>query len=284
MGLRMDRVSVRCELANEPLPTSVDAPAGRTAGDEPVAGGRALALISKHRIGRAFPRFYDLEALAKGYFLHKPRPFECVCCGTRQRFRLFGLPPRLNARCPNCRALERHRLLCLFLNRNPDLWHGREILHFAPEKPVRKLVEPKAGRYLGADLDGAKGDAAIDVERMDLEDASFDVAICCHVLEHVDDARALAEFHRVLRPGGVLLAMVPIIEGWEETYEDPAIRDPAARQIAYGQIDHVRFYGRDFRDRVRAAGFSLEEFTAVEPDVSASGLKRGEKVFIARRS
>ena len=242
-----------------------------------------MALISKHRIGHAWPLFYDLEALAKTLFVHKTRSFACPCCGKTSRFRLFGLPPRLNARCPNCRALERHRLLTLYLQRHGEVWQGSDVLHFAPEKAIRGIIEAKAGTYVAADLDAAKGDRPVDIERMDIGDGSFDVAICCHVLEHVDDFMALAEFHRVLRPGGRLLLMVPIIEGWDQTYEDPTIKDPGRRQIVYGQIDHVRFYGRDFRDRVRAAGVGLEEFTAVEPDVSALGLKRGEKVFVGLR-
>lgn len=243
-----------------------------------------MAWISKHRIGHAWPRFYDLEAVYKTLFVHKPRPIECICCGETAKFRLFGLSPRLNARCPNCRALQRHRLMALYLRRHPEIWRGRDVLHFAPEKAIRTLLRPEAARYVAADLDAARGDLPLDIERMDLDDASFDLGLCSHVLEHVDDHAALAEFHRVLRPGGRLLLMVPIIEGWDETYEDPSIKDPETRQIVYGQADHVRFYGRDFRDRVRAAGFGLEEFTAEEPDVSRLGLKRGEKVFIGLRA
>lgn len=49
-----------------------------------------------------------------------------------------------------------------------------------------------------------------DLERLDLPDASFDAAVCAEVLEHLDhDAAALAELHRVLRPGGLLLVTVP---------------------------------------------------------------------------
>ena len=47
-----------------------------------------------------------------------------------------------------------------------------------------------------------------------MPDASFDVVICAHVLEHVDDQRAIAELARIVKPGGSLLAMVPLIEGW----------------------------------------------------------------------
>ena len=51
----------------------------------------------------------------------------------------------------------------------------------------------------------------------------------------------------------------------------------------YGQSDHVRYYGADVRDRIRAAGFKLDEFTAEGEDVLTYGLARGEKVFVATK-
>ena len=77
--------------------------------------------------------------------------------------------------------------------------------------------------------------------------------------------------------------MFPIVEGWDRTYEDPAHASPAARTVYFGQYDHVRMFGRDVRDRIRNAGFSLSEFTAVEPEVARYGLVRGEKLFIATK-
>lgn len=40
-------------------------------------------------------------------------------------------------------------------------------------------------------------------------------------------------------------------------------------------------FGHDFRDRLKAPGFEVEEFTAVEPYVSRHALIRGEKSFYA---
>jgi len=48
------------------------------------------------------------------------------------------------------------------------------------------------------------------IEQMPFGDGSFDVILCSHVLEHVARPRAaLAEIHRVLRPGGCLYVGVP---------------------------------------------------------------------------
>jgi len=83
----------------------------------------------------------------------------------------------------------------------------------------------------------------------------------------VDDKKALAEIYRVLKPGGVALIMLPVIEGWAGTYENPKVTTPEERKRHYGQADHVRYYGADVRGRIRAAGFQLEEFTAEGEDV-----------------
>jgi hypothetical protein len=77
--------------------------------------------------------------------------------------------------------------------------------------------------------------------------------------------------------------MLPVIEGWAKTYENPKVTSPEERKRHYGQADHVRYYGADVRMRIRAAGFALEEFTAEGEDVLTYALQRGEKVFIARK-
>jgi hypothetical protein len=77
--------------------------------------------------------------------------------------------------------------------------------------------------------------------------------------------------------------MVPIVEGWDKTYEDSTIVEAKDRRLHFGQWDHVRYYGRDIRDRVRRAGFELTEFTAIEPEIQTLGLCRGEKIFFGLR-
>ncbi len=50
----------------------------------------------------------------------------------------------------------------------------------------------------------------------------FDKIYCSHCLEHLtrtEGQKALAEFHRVLRPEGVVIIMVPDLEGVQPTEE-----------------------------------------------------------------
>ena len=65
----------------------------------------------------------------------------------------------------------------------------------------------KARERIGAHrVDLVVGDAS----RLPFRDAAFDAVICTETLEHLpDDAGAIAEIARLLRPGGALLGAVP---------------------------------------------------------------------------
>lgn len=214
-------------------------------------------------------------------------PRICNICGYKGAFYPagfpYGLQLRLDAGCPSCGSLERHRLLKLWLDNNARALSGR-VLHFAPEAPVTSIVNVRATDYITADIDVDRNTTTVmNIEQIDLPDESVDAVICSHVLEHVDDTRALPELYRVLTPEGILLVMVPIIDAWPTTYENLSISTDRDRLLHFGQIDHIRYYGRDIHDRITRAGFSLDTFTAQEPYVHQLGLIRGETLFIARK-
>jgi SAM-dependent methyltransferase len=130
------------------------------------------------------------------------------------------------------------------------------VIHFAPEAPIERRLRAELDDYVTADLEPG-ADLQLDLQALDLPGASFDVVLCVHVLEHVpDDAAALRELHRILKPGGWGVIQVPILR--ETTDEDPSLTDPAERLRRFGQEDHVRIYGRDFAGRLEAAGFELD--------------------------
>ena len=87
---------------------------------------------------------------------------------------------------------------------------------------------------------------------------TYDFLLSSHVLEHVpDDRRAMREFHRVLKKDGWAILLVPITA--KSTFEDPSITDPRERLRLFGQEDHVRQYGPDYKDRLEQAGFNVEQ-------------------------
>ncbi len=190
---------------------------------------------------------------------------ECPICGCRRRkFLPYGyVDLRPNALCPNCLSLERHRTLWLHLTHNTDLLTAHpHLLHIAPEvslrRPLRKHYKAHPDRYVTADLESPLADLHFDVQQIPLSDASFDVIICNHLLEHVaDDRQALRELYRVLRPGGWGVISVPLDTTRDVTYEDDTITDPVERTRLFGQYDHRRVCGRDYIDRLRAAGFTV---------------------------
>ena len=211
---------------------------------------------------------------------------ECPICGYKGRFDTGGiLMPRTNASCPGCSAMERNRLLKLAIQRGKFTFKGKTILHFAPEPAVKRMIsEAGPAEYLTADLDPKKAMRSINIENIDLPDASFDTVICSHILEHVDHHKALAEIYRVLLPGGLAIFMFPIVEAWAETYEDPRYRHTAEDRTAhFGQDDHIKFFGRDVHDAIRNAGYTLELFIAGGADSARYALMRGETVFLATK-
>jgi SAM-dependent methyltransferase len=133
------------------------------------------------------------------------------------------------------------------------------VLHVAPEACLEPRLRSLIGRgYVTADVRPGRADLTMDVMNIQSPDETYDRIICSHVLEHVDDDRqAMREFRRVLKTDGEAYLLVPITNG-ERTYEDPAITDPRDRERAFGQRDHVRKYGRDYLERLRACEFDVE--------------------------
>ena len=112
-----------------------------------------------------------------------------------------------------------------------------------------------------------------DLTATPFADDEFDIVICSHVLEHVpDDAKAMREIRRILKPGGHALLLTPLATDGLGTEEDPSIHDPEEQDRRFGQWDHVRIYDRDdFLARMRAAGLETTAFAPFEafPEAAA---------------
>lgn len=194
--------------------------------------------------------------------------------------------------CPACGSSDRERHLFLYFDASglARRMAGARILHMAPEKHVSRYIQAALpAAYVRGDL--YPSDAS--VERIDLDaipypDASFDVFIANHVLEHVaDDRQVLAEVARVLADDGIAILQTPFSAKLATTFQDPGIDSHAARLHAYGQEDHVRLYGRDMVERIEACGFisAVRDHPALLPaiDPVRYGVNRQEPFFMFQR-
>lgn len=228
---------------------------------------RLIKYILNHIPRPILQRIADWAVPVLGLF-YMGRGKECPLCGCRRRkFLPYGyVSPRENALCPNCLALERHRLLWLWLLNESDIGRGAvslpRLLHIAPEvalmRKFRKMYSSSPERYVTADLESPLADLHFDVQHIPLEAESFDAIICNHIMEHVEDDRlALKELYRILRPNGWGVILSPVELEREHTFEDDSIVDEQERTRIFGQYDHRRIYGRDYATRLAEAGFEV---------------------------
>ena len=169
---------------------------------------------------------------------------------------------RPNVLSPSTLSLERHRLLWLYLQEKTNFFTApKKVLHIAPEQCFLKLFKNQKNLdYITADLYSPIADVKADICDLPFEDNSFDVVFCNHVLEHIeDDKKAMNELYRVLKKGGFGIFQIPQDLNREETYEDFSIVSPEERALHFGQYDHVRVYGKDYFDRLRNVGFTVDE-------------------------
>lgn len=180
----------------------------------------------------------------------------CPICGST-RFEIYN--GRSRARCSNCRAMERTRILYAILNREGSLRKGMAILHIAPEAGLGRRLKSLAGRYVPADRDVSRyatlfpETRKIDLCNFDVaEFGSFDLILHTHVLSHVpcDPALVLAKLASMLSPGGAMYFSVPIRRN-AVTMDDPGYSlGPEERKRRFGHEDHWRMFGDGDVERV----------------------------------
>ncbi|OEK09069.1 SAM-dependent methyltransferase [Flavivirga aquatica] len=190
---------------------------------------------------------------------------------------------RNNVLSPSTLSLERHRLLWLYLKNDTDFFSAnKKVLHFAPEQCfLKRFRSLKNINYTTTDLESPIADIKADICNLPFEDNSYDVILCNHVLEHIpDDAKAMQELYRILKPGGMGIFQIPQDLNRAITFEDDSITDKKERAEIFGQYDHVRVYGRDYFNKLRNIGFKVEEvdYTATlsNEEITKYCLAKGE--------
>jgi len=208
-----------------------------------------------------------------------------------RRFLPYGYgKQRPNVLSPSTLSLERHRLLWLYLKNETDLFtKPQRLLHFAPEQAFYKRFKDMDHLdYTTTDLNSPLAEVKADICNLPFESNSFDVILCNHVLEHIpEDKKALSELYRVLKPGGYGIFQVPQERDRAVTFEDNTITDKKNRAKIFGQYDHIRVYGNDYFDRLRAIGFVVNEvdYTSTMPvsDIDKYRLAKGEIIPVVTK-
>ncbi len=232
---------------------------------------------------------------------HKGNSVYCPCCDKHfSKFKKLVPNPerhnvdllditRLDAICPYCFSYPRHRIVCDYLNKNEHLLSSG-LLVFAPLPAYQIWFKRHRINYVSTDLFDRFVDVKADIQQLPYANNEFGFISCDHVLEHVHDyAAALKELYRVVKIGGCVEITVPILPGLETTYEDETIVSPNDRTKAFGQNDHLRFFGNDFIGILRNAGFEVTVYDGNLCDdsiraVSAPAIYDINKVFLCVKS
>jgi SAM-dependent methyltransferase len=128
-----------------------------------------------------------------------------------------------------------------------DLFGSSFAQHFGPgQRPQDRLL---ANLKL-AGVDGRATIETADMLKLPFADAAFDAIVSAYAMDHLgrNGARlALAEAHRVLKPGGDFLLMLVANDGWAK--------------LAFGPLlSHGGTYGAEWwRGAAGAAGFDVRE-------------------------
>ncbi|KND50602.1 MAG: Glycosyltransferase [Parcubacteria bacterium C7867-007] len=233
---------------------------------------------------------------SRAFISNPPAPGQKVI----DQYHIIAMGGRLNYRCPWCGSTDKERLVYEYLFVQTTVFQdASKVLHIAPERNLARVLKSRtAGTYTAGDkfegdtryTDGRYGDAVtLDITDIPFPDASFDLVVCNHVLEHVlDDRKALREIYRVLVPGGRAILQVPVSRTLDTSIEDQSITDPKGKLAAFGQADHVRIYSEhDYLERLSGAGFMLEPKRAAEfldqKTIQMLGLNSEEAVYATIR-
>lgn len=171
---------------------------------------------------------------------------------------------RNNVICPICGSRARFRWMYWVLGKYTTIFiHKCSVLHIAPEEGIMEGIQAnKLCDYYTGNINRSNTSMHIvDATSLQFKDDYFDYVIMNHVLEHIEDeAKAIMELKRVLKPGGKLILSFPICTDMD-TYENTNAKTPEERLKEFGQKDHVRLYGKDYKERLAKYGLKIETYS-----------------------
>lgn len=244
-------------------------------------------MITMQRVLKAAGKHISRAGLATRSAMGASRERYCPAC-RRDVVGFFRYGDEGEWGCLDCGASPRERLMHYLLDEGLiEIPTFGAVLHCAPgEASLIQRFRAHAGEYVPADIDPSRYNVT-GMQRLDLmameDDARFDRVYASHVMEHVpDDGLVLRNLLHALKPGGEAWLLVPL---WDKPSEDGSYdMPPRERERRFGQWDHVRQYGRDFADRIRAAGFEVDLIDASTLPAEVIGrMALADTLFRARR-
>lgn len=189
------------------------------------------------------------------------RKFTCPICNYHGPFRD---DPAVTGRtyhthCPKCGSNVRMRLQWLAMEELRKRFNLSElsIHHFSPEKAMSLYFRRIFGNYLSAGITSKPVDCPADLTELPFPDRSCDFIFASHILEHIqDDEKAISEIARVLKPGGIAVLPVPIVQEITVEYPEPNPNE------AY----HVRAPGLDYFDKYKKVFAKVEIISSEDFD------------------
>lgn len=254
--------------------------------------------------GYTLSRVFDMRNfIIDNYKISSEGESRCIMCnGSFHDFGAWGRKNKLflerevigggyraNAVCPLCGSLDRTRWVYWLLKNQTDIFERNcTVIHFAPEKQLREVLEQsKNCDYYAGDICKSKGVHRLDVTQIPYIDEFADFVIINHVMEHVEnEGKAIAELKRVLKSDGKIIMSFPISQN-SKTYENKHIVAEEDREKYFGQKDHVRLYGIDFKDRFENYGLRVTVFSPKDyfgaGDMKKYGFMQNDIVLICSK-
>jgi SAM-dependent methyltransferase len=220
----------------------------------------------------------------------------CPFCGPTLIVRLHN--DEIGVRCIRCGASAVHLSIGWALQKTLGDLRSLDVCELSARGPLVNYLRSRtrslatseyfAGVASGESVDGVRCE---DVQRLTYADSSFDLVTHTEVFEHVPkDARAFAQLHRVLKPGGTVVFTVPVTDRIE-TIERARLHDGVVEHLlppAFhtdplrdgSSILVYRDYGTDIVERVKNAGFVDVRLLARATEVP---WRMGRRVVVARR-
>jgi SAM-dependent methyltransferase len=215
------------------------------------------------------------------YLFYMGSKNQCNICN--KKLKKFVLLKNDELLCPFCGSIGRNRRLWTLLC--TELKEDAKVLDFSPSRCLYRLMK-RDGRlkYISSDYSGEfLSDVKYDITQIDSIADQFDVILCYHILEHIEnDLKAMQELYRVLKPYGKIYIQTPFKAG--SIYEDHTVNIPSERKRLFGQEDHVRTYSVEgLVERLKFAGLQVEILKYADTPDNVFGLKSNEIILVASK-